>query len=87
MEQRKFTAKKKYGKHLIVLDRPNPNDGMIDGPVLEKKYASFIGKNSIYFQKRNKTTFKVTPDKKGKGPPRPAASYGIFTGRYGRKCR
>ncbi len=35
------------GKHLIVLDRPNPNGHYIDGPVLEKEYQSFVGMQSI----------------------------------------
>ncbi len=30
-------------KHLIVLDRPNPNGDYIDGPVLQMTYSSFIG--------------------------------------------
>lgn len=28
---------------LIVLDRPNPNGHYVDGPVMEKKYTSFVG--------------------------------------------
>jgi uncharacterized protein YbbC (DUF1343 family) len=32
-----------YDKPLIVLDRPNPNGFYVDGPVLEKDYASFVG--------------------------------------------
>lgn len=32
---------------LLVLDRPNPNGYYIDGPVLEKKYSSFVGMNPI----------------------------------------
>ena len=28
---------------LIVLDRPNPNAGYVDGPVMEKEYCSFVG--------------------------------------------
>ena len=32
---------------LIVLDRPNPNDGYIDGPVLEKGLESFVGMHPI----------------------------------------
>lgn len=32
---------------LLVLDRPNPNGFFIDGPVLEKKYESFVGMQSI----------------------------------------
>lgn len=34
-------------KPLIVLDRPNPNGFYIDGPVLEKDYASFIGMHPV----------------------------------------
>nr|WP_249414527.1 DUF1343 domain-containing protein [Marinifilum caeruleilacunae] len=32
---------------LIVLDRPNPNAHYIDGPVLEKKYSSFVGMHPV----------------------------------------
>lgn len=32
---------------LIVLDRPNPNAGYVDGPVLEKKFASFVGMHPV----------------------------------------
>ncbi|MBK1438539.1 DUF1343 domain-containing protein [Parapedobacter sp. ISTM3] len=32
---------------VIVLDRPNPNDGYIDGPVLEPACQSFIGMHPI----------------------------------------
>jgi len=32
---------------IIVLDRPNPHDGYIDGPVLDKKWSSFIGMHSV----------------------------------------
>ncbi|NNK88401.1 MAG: DUF1343 domain-containing protein [Flavobacteriaceae bacterium] len=32
---------------LIVLDRPNPNGQMIDGPVLEEKHRSFVGMHPI----------------------------------------
>ncbi|ALM49740.1 hypothetical protein AMR72_12990 [Flavobacterium psychrophilum] len=32
---------------LIVLDRPNPNGGIIDGPILEKENTSFIGIHAI----------------------------------------
>ena len=34
-------------KTLIVLDRPNPNGFYIDGPVLEKGFKSFVGKQAI----------------------------------------
>ncbi|WP_079717492.1 exo-beta-N-acetylmuramidase NamZ family protein [Parapedobacter luteus] len=32
---------------LLILDRPNPNDGYVDGPILEKGYESFIGMHPI----------------------------------------
>ncbi|MHB1922754.1 MAG: exo-beta-N-acetylmuramidase NamZ family protein [Chitinophagaceae bacterium] len=32
---------------VIVLDRPDPNGNYIDGPVLENKYRSFVGKQAI----------------------------------------
>lgn len=32
---------------LIILDRPNPNGHYVDGPVLEKEFASFVGLNPI----------------------------------------
>ncbi|MFL9845972.1 exo-beta-N-acetylmuramidase NamZ family protein [Flavobacterium rhizosphaerae] len=32
---------------LIVLDRPNPNGNIVDGPILEKKYQSFVGMHPI----------------------------------------
>ncbi|MBL0051658.1 MAG: DUF1343 domain-containing protein [Bacteroidetes bacterium] len=35
------------GKKLIVLDRPNPNGFYVDGPILEKPFASFVGMQSI----------------------------------------
>ncbi len=31
------------GKKLIILDRPNPNGYLIDGPILDMKYSSGIG--------------------------------------------
>ena len=34
-------------KQFIVLDRPNPNGDYIDGPVLQKKYKSFVGMHPI----------------------------------------
>lgn len=33
----------KYGKLVIVLDRPNPNGFYVDGPILEMKYRSGVG--------------------------------------------
>ena len=32
---------------VIVLDRPNPNGHYIDGPILEKKYQSFVGMHPV----------------------------------------
>lgn len=32
---------------VIVLDRPNPNGHYIDGPVLQKKYRSFVGLDPV----------------------------------------
>ena len=32
---------------LIVLDRPNPNAHYIDGPILDKKYKSFVGMHPV----------------------------------------
>jgi uncharacterized protein YbbC (DUF1343 family) len=35
------------GIPLIILDRPNPNGGIIDGPTLEKENTSFVGMHTI----------------------------------------
>ena len=32
---------------LIVLDRPNPNGSIVDGPILEKEHSSFVGMHQI----------------------------------------
>lgn len=32
---------------LIVLDRPNPNGSVVDGPILEKEFTSFVGMHPI----------------------------------------
>ena len=32
---------------LLVLDRPNPNGSVIDGPILEKEHKSFVGMHEI----------------------------------------
>ena len=32
---------------LIVLDRPNPNGNIVDGPILELEHKSFVGMHSI----------------------------------------
>src|SRR5690606_18973231 len=36
-----------HDKPLIVLDRPNPNGFYIDGPVLDRKFTSFVGMQPI----------------------------------------
>ncbi len=36
-----------YGKEFVVLDRPNPNGMTVDGPVLDMKYASGVGRLPI----------------------------------------
>lgn len=35
------------GKPVIVLDRPNPNGHIVDGPVLDKQFQSFVGRQEI----------------------------------------
>lgn len=32
---------------LLILDRPNPNGRIVDGPILEKEYTSFVGMHQI----------------------------------------
>jgi uncharacterized protein YbbC (DUF1343 family) len=32
---------------LIILDRPNPNGSIVDGPILEKEFTSFVGMHQI----------------------------------------
>jgi uncharacterized protein YbbC (DUF1343 family) len=32
---------------LIILDRPNPNGNVVDGPILEKDYSSFVGMHPV----------------------------------------
>ncbi len=36
-------AAAEQGKAVVVLDRPNPNGAVVDGPVLEVKHRSFVG--------------------------------------------
>jgi uncharacterized protein YbbC (DUF1343 family) len=36
-------AAKQYGKEIWILDRPNPIGGMVEGPVLDPRFQSFIG--------------------------------------------
>jgi len=35
------------GIPLIILDRPNPNGSIVDGPLLEKEFTSFVGMHPI----------------------------------------
>lgn len=35
------------GKELILLDRPNPNGFYVDGPVLKKRFKSFVGLHQV----------------------------------------
>jgi uncharacterized protein YbbC (DUF1343 family) len=43
-----MTAARAAGKSVIVLDRPNPQGGLIlDGPVLEPQFRSFIGQYPV----------------------------------------
>ena len=37
----------KYGKEFMVLDRPNPNGMYVDGPILDMKYESGVGRLPI----------------------------------------
>lgn len=37
----------KLGKPLMILDRPNPIGFYVDGPVLDKKYKSFVGMQPV----------------------------------------
>ncbi len=37
----------RYGKKVVVLDRPNPNGQLIDGPVRQPGYESFVGLDPI----------------------------------------
>ena len=34
-------------KTLVILDRPNPNGFYVDGPVLDRKFASFVGMQPV----------------------------------------
>jgi uncharacterized protein YbbC (DUF1343 family) len=40
-------AAAEFGKPFLVLDRPNPNGHYVDGPVLDRKYASFVGLHPV----------------------------------------
>ena len=36
-----------YHKPILILDRPNPNGFYVDGPVMDKKYRSNIGREAV----------------------------------------
>ncbi len=40
-------AAAEQGKEILVLDRPNPNGHIIDGPVLQPQFRSFVGMHPI----------------------------------------
>lgn len=40
-------ASAENGIPLVVLDRPNPNGGYVDGPVMEAEFVSFVGMHPI----------------------------------------
>lgn len=42
-----MNAAKAYGKNFMVLDRPNPNGMTVDGPILDMKYQSGVGRLPI----------------------------------------
>ncbi len=42
-----MNAAKAYGKEFVVLDRPNPNGMTVDGPILDMKYESGVGRLPI----------------------------------------
>ena len=37
----------KYGKEIVILDRPNPNGFYVDGPILKESFSSGVGKLPI----------------------------------------
>lgn len=42
-----MNAAAKHGKEFMVLDRPNPNGMYVDGPILDMKFASGVGRLPI----------------------------------------
>ena len=42
-----MNAAAEYGKEVVVLDRPNPNGMYVDGPILDMKYSSGVGRLPI----------------------------------------
>ncbi|HSZ85674.1 MAG TPA: DUF1343 domain-containing protein [Puia sp.] len=45
--QKYMEAAMENHKPLLILDRPNPNGFYVDGPVLDKKFASFVGMQPV----------------------------------------
>lgn len=45
--QKLMEAAAENNKPLIILDRPNPHAYYVDGPILEKKYKSFVGMQQV----------------------------------------
>ena len=45
--QKYMEAAMENHKPLLILDRPNPNGFYVDGPVLDKKFTSFVGAQSV----------------------------------------
>jgi uncharacterized protein YbbC (DUF1343 family) len=37
----------KYGKPMLILDRPNPNGHYVDGPILDPAFRSFVGMHPV----------------------------------------
>ena len=40
-------AAAEYSKRVVILDRPNPNGMLVDGPVLDPAYRSFVGMHEV----------------------------------------
>jgi uncharacterized protein YbbC (DUF1343 family) len=40
-------AAAEFGKQVVILDRPNPNGRLVDGPILKPAFQSFIGMHPI----------------------------------------
>jgi uncharacterized protein YbbC (DUF1343 family) len=36
-----------HGRRLVLLDRPNPNGHYVDGPVLDRRFRSFVGMQPV----------------------------------------
>jgi uncharacterized protein YbbC (DUF1343 family) len=45
--QKYMEAAMENHKPLLILDRPDPNGNYVDGPVLEKKFSSFVGMQPV----------------------------------------